>query len=880
VRTFGRIGLLCLGGVAAAFLGIVRAGAAPAAPGQAIWVAPTGDDNNPGTEDKPIRTLAHARDLVRTRASDMSADLTVYLHGGTYRLAEPLVFDARDSGTNGHRVIYTVVQGEHPVLSGGVAITGWKLADAGRNLWSAPVPAGVTNSRQLYVNGVRAFRAAGLLPVKLTQTPSGYTADSDVMSKWRNPTDIEFVYTGGNTIWSNPEEGLGSWTEPRISVAKIEGTRITMAQPCWDNSTKRVMLPPDSKFKRTANLVGPASVGKEPAFVENAFELLNTPGQWYFDRPAKTIYYMPRPGEDLARADVEIPVLESLIEGRGTPEKPIHDITFAGIQFSYATWLGPCTGEGFSEIQANYCVTGPNGYALQGLCKLAPGGTCPYGNWTKIPGNVSIDYGTNIQFTRDAFTHLGAAGLNLGDGSQSDLVEGCVFTDISGNGLELGGVDLPLGTGPQITRDNRIANNHVYDVAAEYHGGIGICVGYAQRTHIEHNQIDHQPYAGISIGWGGWPDKIEQPGQPNYSQNNVIAHNLIFDHMLVLSDGGGIYNQGLTGTSIADGLKVLGNVVRDQYSSGHAIYTDNGSAYVTVAGNVMFHTNHDNWASAHAFYYNGETGTHKDPTDIENNYWQQGESKPKPYVVMKGNRLISSLDQVPASILNDAGLQSKFKDIVHERFAIAVAPEPPSRIGAAAGDGCAYVSWSPPRFEGGAAVESYTVIPSKGERVTVPAAEFLKTAYVKVPGLSNGSQYTFTVTATNANGTSSPSMPTPPITVGQNLNQKLPAPATVSAYPGDGMASVHFQAPDVKNPGAILAYAITVHPGGRKVMVTGRQVLTLSGKHATFAVVDGLKNGQSYTFEVTAVNEAGEGEAASTRPVKPTAAPASVDEPH
>ena len=251
--------------------------------------------------------------------------------------------------------------------------TGWKLVDRSRNLWAAPADAlakaGLANTRQLYINGVRALRAQGRVPVKLTETPTGYTASAPVMATWRNPSDIEFVYTGGNALWSEKSVGLGPWTEPRCPVAAIQGTTITMAQPCWDNSTKRVKLPPQFHSTRNANLVGPGTVGKEPAYVENAFELLGTPGQWYFDRTARMIYYVPRGnGEDLARAGrVEVPVLEQLIVGAGTEDRPVHHLVFRGLQFSYATWLFPSTSEGFSEIQANILVTGPHGFDAQGL---------------------------------------------------------------------------------------------------------------------------------------------------------------------------------------------------------------------------------------------------------------------------------------------------------------------------------------------------------------------------------------------------------------------------------------------------------------------------------------------------------------------------------
>src|SRR5438046_6446718 len=138
--------------------------------------------------------------------------------------SQPLTLDARDSGTGGHRVVWTAAQGARPLVSGGVPVTGWTKGSGG--IWSAPVPAGL-HTRQLYVNGVRANRASGTLPTKITATTAkGYTTADATMDNWRNPKDIEFVYTGG----------LGGWTEPRCPVAAISPTAITMAQPCWSNT--------------------------------------------------------------------------------------------------------------------------------------------------------------------------------------------------------------------------------------------------------------------------------------------------------------------------------------------------------------------------------------------------------------------------------------------------------------------------------------------------------------------------------------------------------------------------------------------------------------------------------------------------------------------
>lgn len=833
-----------------------------------IHLSPQGDDHHRGTSTDPVRSLERALELSRS-----SGDRRIVLHGGVYRLTRPLRLTAEDSGAGGRELTFTAAEGERPIVSGAVRITGWREIDRQRHLWAAPAPESVTNSRQLYVNGRRAPRARGRVPSALTQTPTGYVAADTVMAGWRNVSDIEFVYTGGNSIWSEHSEGIGPWTEPRCPVQEIRGTEIRMAEPCWSNSTRRVMLPSGA---RTANLVGPAGVGKRPSYVENAFELLGTPGEWYLDRREHRVYYTPLAGEEMAAADVEMPAIETLIEGRGTAAAPIHHVLFSGLEFAYATWLGPSSSQGFPEIQANYQVTGTDGYARQGLCTLVPDGQCPFGAWTRAPGNVSLQFAHDVQFRNDAFVHLGAAGLELGQGAQRVLVEGCIFSDVSGNGIELGGVDQPLAPAGEFTAENRIENNLFRNVGAEYHGGIAILVGYARQTRIAHNQIDHVPYAAISIGWGGWPDKIKLPGQANNSAGNVISNNLIHDLMLVLADGGGIYTQGITGHDLADGEKVTGNVIYNQYGSGHQIYSDNGSSMMTISGNVMFNANHDNWGARHKNYYGGQDGATDNPLLIEGNYWQQGDAdSSRDNVTEKDNHLIASLSEVPGSILEDAGLESGLRSEIEARYSRIMpptAPEAPSRVAAAPGNGFAYVTFNPPVVTGELPLLDYTVTASTGARLTVPAREFERLAYVRFPSLPNGTPVCFTVEARNARGSSVRSLPSLEVTPADGGVRPPAAPAMVAAFGGQhGEVSIHLQSPapprDHTAQPPITAYVVTAEPGGRQETFTGRNVVTLvDGRHITFKVISGLKPG-TYTFRVAAVNEAGEGEAAVTDPV-------------
>ena len=98
------------------------------------------------------------------------------------------------------------------------------------------------------------------------------------------------------------------------------------------------------------------------------------------------------------------------------------------------------------------------------------------------------------------------------------------------------------------------------------------------------------------------------------------------------------------------------------------------------------------------------------------------------------------------------------------------------------GNGYALLTWSPPVYEGGAPVQSYTVTASNGAHVTVPAADFLATTYVRVPGMANGSETTFQVTARNApTARSAPSLASRAVTPSEKAIPLPAAPVKVTA---------------------------------------------------------------------------------------------------
>jgi autotransporter-associated beta strand protein len=513
-----------------------------AGPQATLYVSPAGGGTTfslaqPGS-------LSGAQAYVRTINPNMTGDIVVYLLGGTYQFTNSFQLSENatnhDSGTGGFNIIYSAAPGAAPVISGGLLVTNWTLFSAASNIWRTFVGTGI-NSRQLYVNGVRAIRARSALNpagFSLSSAGTGFNTTNPALQSWGNPTNIEIVQRH-------------NWKQLRCPIASISGTNIVMQTPGWTYTGTTPTPGRPWNGNGTVSLTG-------VTWVENAYELLAGPGMWYLNQATGYLYYIPRPGENLTNgAVVVLPVVEKLIDASGgSLTTPIHNLVFSGLTFEYATWLLPSTGSGYADNQTSIMWSGPT-------------------NALKTLGNVSFQTAGAIQITNCVFEHLGGSAVDFGGGAHSNIIVGNFIDDISSDGISVGEVvDYAATDENQMTDGNVIQDNYIRRPGQEYEDAIGIWVGFSKNTIVAHNDVDNTPYTGISLGWG-W-------GTSTYAQNNQVLGNYVGKVMQTLTDGGAVYS-----LSAQTNSWHIGNYYQD--SCWHGIYLDEGSAWWTAVSNVFDH---------------------------------------------------------------------------------------------------------------------------------------------------------------------------------------------------------------------------------------------------------------------------------------------------
>lgn len=506
---------------------------------ETYFVSPEGNDawsgalpEANGQGDGPWATLNGARDRLRTLRAEgkLKNGVEVVVRGGTYRIEAPVTFEPQDSGTAEAPVLIHAAHGEQPVISGGRKIEGWQRDGV---LWVAEVGK-EWNFGALWVNGQRRTVA---------RTPNAGQYYQIAGKVEANPNGA-FVYSGDEL-------------KPFANLSDA----IVVVFHAWETGAYRVDSLDEANhtvsFKKPGVWPFLQWGEKQRYYVENIREGLDQPGEWYLDRQAGKVYYMPMPDETPDNTEIVAPVVNQLLVLAGAPEAGqfVDHITISGLRFEHSEFS--IAADGHYDSQAAVSVT-PSVYwkgarfcALQG-CVIA---------------------------------HTGGYGLSLADGCFDNLVQQNEIFDLGAGGVMVGGVFKPAGemkSDPLFPTRNVIDNNYIHGGGKIFRSGVGAWIGYANYISLTHNDIYDFIYSGVSNGWvWGYGESPTHHNQICYNHIHKIGQG-------VLSDMGGIYNLG-----IQPGTLIDHNLIHDIYSAqygGWGLYTDEGSSEIQLTNNVVYNT--------------------------------------------------------------------------------------------------------------------------------------------------------------------------------------------------------------------------------------------------------------------------------------------------
>jgi hypothetical protein len=476
-----------------------------------FYVAVTGNDSNPGTMSQPFATLGRAQKAVRQAKRAAKSPLSVFVRGGTYYQYEPLTFRAEDSGSSAAPITYTAFRDEVVTISGGRKLAcDWRPYRDGILVTELPREGGGLNFGQLFINGERQILARYPNYDDSEPGKSGYLTAAgvipDSMENPQPPPNADMTFGGGTPrgiLFDPGSFNRKHWAKPEEAVIHIFQAAYWGNLQWWlshiDYRQHAIWFGEGgfqigAKWARTPEILNE----KSRFFIENVFEELDAPHEWYLDREKRLLYFFPSAATDMHSAVVEVPVLDSAIRFAGTQNQPVQYVSLHGFRFAHtnATFLD------------SYEVPSLSDWAIH------RGGT------------VFFSGAQNCAIRNCWFDAVGGNAVFFSEFNRDNVVNGCTFTESGDSAIcFVGSWNLTNGTEKSFPFQCRASNNLIHDCGVFGKQAAGVYISRAKRITASHNLIYNMPRAGICIGDGTWG-------------GHVIEYNHMHDTVRETSDHG------------------------------------------------------------------------------------------------------------------------------------------------------------------------------------------------------------------------------------------------------------------------------------------------------------------------------------------------------
>lgn len=508
---------------------------------------------------------------VKTRSVQPSSHpVVLQLRSGTYTLEAPITLGPLDS----HLTI-EAYPGEQPVIEGAIEIRGWReeVRD-GKRIWITQLPEVPREGRffrELYVNGCRRYRAR--LPKFNPDTEEGRKRVFTIGEIRRRGGNLPPLHAGDS--WFQPKTGdvqdwpslydaeaviLHFWNDERLPHLRFN------PKTGWLRSSHQTIFALTETFDEKLARY----------YIDNLFEALSEPGEWYLNRETGELFYLPLPDEELGKTVIKAPRLWRFLEVKGEdygefkdggePQQalPVSHIRLAGLIFQFADWIQP-TGQSLPFDPPPTYRDVPLSCGPQG-CR-------------EVPGALAFRLARHCVIEDCEIREVGCTAIEVGFGCRDIEIRRCHLHHLGTGGISIDGAEED-GAEHHKTGQITVSDCEIHTLGRIRHAGVAIFIGNASENQIVHNHIYDLFYVAVHVGWSwGYKETV--------TKNNWIAWNHI--HHVgqgLLSDLAAVYTLG-----VQPGTCVVGNIVHDirlfDYG-GWGLYMDEGSSHILVEKNLIY----------------------------------------------------------------------------------------------------------------------------------------------------------------------------------------------------------------------------------------------------------------------------------------------------
>lgn len=455
-----------------------------------IYVSVAGSDQNKGTFQNPLKTLENAI----TRAEKLKGKkVNIFLKKGTYYLGNTIKIYANRLRCSSLSV--SALNNQKVILSAGRALKlRWEKFKGG--IYKAKVPAGIQFER-LFIND-----------------------KAQTMARYPNYSDTARVYHGTSADAISPER-IKRWKDP------VGGYIHALHRSEWGSFDYLIT---GVNRDGSLNYVGgwqnnrPSPMNEQYRFVEDIFEELDAPGEWFLDKRQNVLYYYPVKGLNVKRAKIVVSHLKNTVEVLGKMEEPAKNVTLSRLVFT-------CNERTFMDTREPLVRS----------------------DWSIYRGGAVLFDGTENCNIKDCkFEGLGGNAILFSNYNKRDTVIGCLVDHIGASAVCFVGdpkaVRSPLfkyeatqsytamdkTPGPltnNYPQECVVTDNLFHDLGEIEKQATGVQITLSSGITVSHNSIYNLPRAGININDGCWG-------------GHILAYNDVFNTVLETGDHGAFNSWG------------------------------------------------------------------------------------------------------------------------------------------------------------------------------------------------------------------------------------------------------------------------------------------------------------------------------------------------